>query len=107
MIDTKALKNQIRVERLTVSCALTTGRRGDGDFVSLTVKGAEGDFSLEEAHMVHKIVSKECTEMAYMDALAKGHGSVDQLRQELNRRKSNYDKLIQSLEKSYKEEIHG
>jgi len=99
----KDLRNRVLVERVTVSCALTSGRRGDGEFVSLTVKALEGDFTLEEAHLVHKMVSRECTEMAYMDALAKGHITKEQLDRDLNKRRGNFDKLITALERKFSE----
>lgn len=99
MSTSNDLRKRIRVERVTVSCALTAGRRGDGEFVSLTVKAAEGEFTLEEAHIVHKLVSREATEMAYMDALAKGHITKDQVKRDLDTRKSNYDALIAGLER--------
>jgi len=98
-ISAKELRSRVRVERVTVSCALAEGRKGEGDFVSLTVKSAEGDFTLEEAHLIHKIVSREAVEMAYMDALAKGHMGKDALKRDLDARRKNYDTLITNLEK--------
>lgn len=98
-IDANALRERVRVERVTVSCALSEGRKGEGDFVSLTVKSIEGEFTLEEAHLVHKIVSREAMEMAYMDALAKGHMGKEALKRDLDVRRKNYDNLITNLEK--------
>jgi len=98
-LDPKELRKKVLVERVTVSCALTAGRRGSGDFVSLTVRSSEGDFTLEEAHMVHKIVSREATEMAYMDALAKGHLNKNTVARDLTTRKRNYDSLIRGLQR--------
>jgi hypothetical protein len=100
----KDLENKIRVERVTVSCALSDGRRGDGDFVSLTVKSIDGEFSLEEAHLIHKIVSREATEMAYMDSLAKGHKTKSQISAEWPVRRKNFDMLISSLSKKLNKE---
>ena len=96
-VNLDELRSRIRVERVTVSCALAEGRKGDGDFVSLTVRSAEGDFTMEEAHLVHKMVSREAMEMTYMDALAKGHITKDRLKQDLPARKQNYDNLIARL----------
>jgi len=100
-INVKELRERIRVERVTVSCALAEGRKGEGDFVSLTVKSAEGDFTLEEAHLIHKMVSKEAMEMTYMDALARGHIPKDRLKNDLDVRRKNYDALISNLERKY------
>jgi len=96
-IDLEKLRNRVVVERVTVSAALSSGRKGDGDFVSLTVRAVDGEFTLVEAHIIHKMVSREATEMAYMDALAKGHKSKEQVAADLPRRLRNYDTLIDRL----------
>jgi hypothetical protein len=105
MVNVKELKDKISVERVTVSCALSSGRRGDNDFVSLTVHSKEGDFTLEESHIIHKLVSSEATEMAYMDAIARGHLPSDVAIQTLKRQKDNYRKLIEKLEDKFNKTV--
>ena len=102
-IDVQELKDRIRVEKVTVSCALGGGRKGNSDFVSLTVKSISGDFTLEEAHLVHKIASREATEMAYLDALAKGHMGRETVSKDLSTQKRNYDSLIRGLQRKSEE----
>jgi hypothetical protein len=104
-IDVDALRDRVRIERVTVSYNLTNGRKGGGEFVSLTVKAAEGDFTVDEAHLVHKFVSKECMEMAYMDALARGSMSKNQVARDLPKRKRNYDALIGGLERKMNKKL--
>lgn len=104
-VNANELRDNILVERVTVSYALTAGRRGNGDFVSLTVRAAEGDFTLDEAHLVHKLVSREAMEMTYMDALAKGHMKKNQVTRDLTTRKRNYNALIRGLERKLNAEM--
>ena len=87
------LLDRISIDKVTVSCSLQTGPRSS-EFVSISVTPNQGEFTIDEAHLVHLNVSKEVTKMAYMDALARGTLSKDRVEKELGNRMKNYDILI-------------
>ena len=100
-INAEELRRQARVERVTVSHCVHSGKKNQ-DFVSLTLKApTEEGWTLEEAHIIHKIASRDVMEMAYMDALANGHWGKSSVKQEMGQKKRNFDALIAGLEKKY------
>lgn len=100
-IDLAKIRQQTRVTSITVSHVVHSGRKTQ-DFVSMTIKCEDEEgWSSEEAHIAHKLLSRDCMEMAYMDALSNGHKSKNQVRNELSKRRRNYSLLIRALEHKY------
>lgn len=104
-VDAKALEERLVVERVTVSCSLSGSRRGDT--ITMAVRSVGGEFTLDEAHIVHKIVSKHAMEMAYMDALAQGTMGKAKVAEQLPKRKRNYDALIAGLERKMNKKLEA
>jgi len=100
-VNVQELRKQVRVASITVSHIVHSGKK-EQDFVSMTIKSPDDEgWTLEEAHIAHKILSKDVVEMSYMDALARGHKSKNQVNNELNKRRRNYDALISGLERKF------
>lgn len=96
-INVEEIRQRARVASITVSHMVLTGKKQD--FVSMTLKCPDEEgWTLEEAHIAHKIVSRDAVEMAYMDALARGHKVNKTVRAELEKIKRNYDALTSRLE---------
>lgn len=106
-INVEEIRAQARVASITVSHIVHSGRR-DQAFVSLTLKSPDEEgWTLEEAHIAHKLVSKDVVGMAYMDALARGHKNKNQVRNELEKRRRNYDQLVAGLERKFNKAVEA
>ena len=100
-VTAKDVLKKLRIPRISVSHIVRSSGKNE-DFVSLTVTAPDDEgFTIEEAQIAHKIASRECMEMAYMDALANGHLPRDQVKERLQVHRKNYDGLIKGLEKKY------
>ena len=88
--DIKALEGRIVVDKITTSVSIKNN--GNSDFVSLSVMG---EYTLGEAALVHKLISRNATQMVYLEALAKGHLSKTSIKAKLPRVLKHFEALIE------------